>query len=364
MEQLAATMKAVRLLGHGGFDQLRLSTDVPVPTPRADEVLIAVGAAGVNNTDINTRIGWYSRAVTQDTEAAAANLKASAQDRAADSGWTGSALRFPRIQGADACGRIVAIGAGVDSARLGERVLVEPVFHAPQAQDRYAVTYFGSECDGAFAEFARVPARHAHRIASPLSDAELASFPCSYSAAENMLSRLSLASGETVLITGASGGVGSAAVQLARRRGARVIAIADPLKARAVAALGAERVLGRKADLAAECGADSVDAVVDVVGGSGFAGLLDVLRRGGRYAVAGAIAGPVVGLDLRTLYLKDLRLFGCTVLDPGVFENLVAYIERGEIRPVVARVYALEDIVAAQEQFLRKEHTGKIVLTP
>jgi NADPH:quinone reductase-like Zn-dependent oxidoreductase len=365
MEILPATMKAVRLLGHGGFDQLELSTDVPVPLPRDDEVLIAVGAAGVNNTDINTRIGWYSRAVTEDTEAAATDSKAGAQDRAADSGWTGTALRFPRIQGADACGRIVAVGAGVATARLGERVLVEPVFQTPLSQDRYAAaTYFGSECDGAFAEFARVPARHAHRIASPLSDAELASFPCSYSAAENMLSRLSLASGETVLITGASGGVGSAAVQLARRRGARVIAVADPLKARAVAALGAERVLGRKADLAAECGADSVDAVVDVVGGSGFAGLLDVLRRGGRYAVAGAIAGPIVGLDLRTLYLKDLRLFGCTVLDAGVFANLVGYIERGEIRPVVAGVHALEDIVAAQQRFLRKEHTGKIVLTP
>jgi len=357
-------MKAALLLGHGGFDQLKISTDVPVPTPGAGEVLIAVGAAGVNNTDINTRIGWYSRAVTKDTEAAATDSKAGAQERAADSGWTGTALRFPRIQGADACGRIVAVGAGVDAARLGERVLVEPVFHAADVRDAHAVAYFGSECDGAFAEFARVPARYAHPIASPLSDAELASFPCSYSAAENMLSRLGVAGGETVLITGASGGVGSAAVQLARRRGARVIAVADPAKADAVAALGAERVFGRHANLAAECGVDSVDAVVDVVGGGGFAGLLDVLRRGGRYAVAGAIAGPVVGLDLRTLYLKDLRLLGCTVLDPGVFENLVTYIERGEIRPVVARVHALEDIVAAQEQFLRKEHTGKIVLTP
>jgi NADPH:quinone reductase-like Zn-dependent oxidoreductase len=178
-----------------------------------------------------------------------------------------------------------------------------------------------------------------------------------------MLTRLGVARGETVLITGASGGVGSAAVQLARRRGARVLAIADQPKARAVTALGADRVFGRHANLVADCGRDSVDAVVDVVGGAHFAGLLDLLRRGGRYAVAGAIAGPVVGLDLRTLYLKDLRLLGCTVLDPGVFENLIGYIERSEIRPVVARVYALEDIVAAQQQFLRKEHTGKIVLT-
>ncbi len=341
MDRLPATMRAVLLTGHGGFDQLQVSTDVPVPQPAADEVLIAVGAAGVNNTDINTRVGWYG----------------------ADLGWTGVALRFPRIQGADACGRVVAVGSGVDVARIGERVLVEPVFHAPASRDPCAVTYFGSECDGAFAEFACVPARHAHRIASPLSDAELASFPCSYSAAENMLSRLALASGETVLITGASGGVGSAAVQLARRRGARVVAVADQPKVRGVAALGADRVFARQANLAAECGRDSVDAVVDVVGGAGFAGLLEVLRRGGRYAVAGAIAGPLVGLDLRTLYLRDLRLLGCTVLDAGVFTNLVAYIERGEIRPVVASVHALEDIVAAQQQFLRKEHTGKIVLS-
>jgi NADPH:quinone reductase-like Zn-dependent oxidoreductase len=344
------TMQAVLLLGHGGFDRLQFSHEVPVPKLAGDDVLIAVGASAVNNTDINTRIGWYSRAVATGTE------------EAADAGWTGVPLRFPRIQGADACGRIVAVGAGVDSSRIGERVLVEPVFRAPHAQDPREAVYFGSECDGAFAQFARVPARHAHRIESPLADAELASFPCSYSAAENMLSRLRLAHGETVLITGASGGVGTAAVQLAKRRGARVLAIADAAKGEAVAALGADRVIGRGADLVAECGAESVDAVVDVVGGTGFAGLLAVLRRGGRYAVAGAIAGPVVALDLRTLYLKDLELLGCTVLDPGVFANLIGYIERGEIRPVVASTHALEDIVAAQQLFLRKQHIGKIVL--
>jgi len=356
-------MKAVLLIGHGGFDQLHVSTDVPVPEPKADEVLIAVGAAGVNNTDINTRLGWYSRGVTEGTEAAVADTHGDVQQRAADSGWTGVPLRFPRIQGADACGRIVAVGSAVDSSRIGERVLVEPVFHDPRSDDPYAAIYFGSECDGAFAEFARVPARHAHPIKSGLSDAELASFPCSYSAAENMLSRLKLLRGETVLITGASGGVGSAAVQLAKRRGARILAVADARKAAAVTELGADRVFGRQTNLAAECAAECVDAVVDIVGGGGFARLLDVLRRGGRYAVAGAIAGPVVELDLRTLYLKDLRLIGCTVLDADVFTNLVSYIEHGEIRPVVAGRFALADIVAAQQQFLRKEHTGKIVLT-
>jgi NADPH:quinone reductase-like Zn-dependent oxidoreductase len=104
--------------------------------------------------------------------------------------------------------------------------------------------------------------------------------------------------------------------------------------------------------------------VVDVVGGAAFGEMLEVLRRGGRYAVAGAIGGPTVVLDLRTLYLKDLRLFGCTVLDDDVFANLVGYIERGEIKPLVASVHPLKDIVAAQQEFLLKRHTGKIVLIP
>ena len=109
---------------------------------------------------------------------------------AGNDGWSGAAFAFPRIQGADACGRIVAVGQGVDPARIGERVLVEPVF---RGVGRFDVVYFGSEVDGAFADYARAPSIHAHRIDCGLSDAELASFPCAYSAAENMLTRLALA---------------------------------------------------------------------------------------------------------------------------------------------------------------------------
>jgi NADPH:quinone reductase-like Zn-dependent oxidoreductase len=86
--------------------------------------------------------------------------------------------------------------------------------------------------------------------------------------------------------------------------------------------------------------------------------------RGGRYATAGAIGGPMVELDVRSLYLKDLTLFGCTFQEDIVFENLVGYIEAGEIRPVVAKTFALKDIVAAQETFLAKQFTGKLVLIP
>ncbi len=357
------TMNAVLLRGHGGYEQLEFRQDVPVPTARAGEVKIRVGAAGVNNTDINTRTAWYSRSVTEGTTAEAA-ASGHAQASVQDSGWSGSVLSFPRIQGADACGRIVDVGAGVDAARIGERVLVEPVFRGTPADGAAGAIYFGSECDGAFAQFTCVPSAHAHAIDSTLSDVELASFPCAYSAAENMLSRAAITGTDTVLVTGASGGVGSAAVQLARCRGASVFAVAGAEKAGALTALGAARVIDRDADLLQTLGHESVDAVIDVVGGASFPRLLDVLRRGGRYAVAGAIAGPLVELDLRTLYLKDLRLLGCTVLDQGVFSALVRHIESGRIRPLIAGVYALKDIVSAQEQFLAKRHLGKIVLVP
>ncbi len=354
-------MKAVLLKGHGGFDQLEFRDDVPLPVPRAGEVLIRVLAAGVNNTDINTRTAWYSRSVTAGT--AAGGTAGFSDAKAEDSGWTGAAPVFPRIQGADACGRIVAVGEGVDEVRIGERVLIEPVFR--QAHGGVArIIYFGSECDGAFAQYARAPAVHAHTMSSTLSDIELAAFPCAYSAALNMLTRLRVAAGETVLVTGASGGVGSAAVQLAKARGATVLAIAAPAKATAVASLGASQVYPRDTDLVAALGRETVDAVVDVVGGEEFPALLEVLRRGGRYAVAGAIAGPTVRLDLRTLYLKDLRFYGCTVLETSVFPDLVRHIESAQIRPLVASVHPLSAIVAAQQEFLEKRHTGKIVLIP
>ena len=337
---LPALMRAVLLTGNGGYECLDFRDDVPVPAPTVGEVLIRIGAAGVNNTDIATRIGWYSKGE--------------------DDGWSGVPFGFPRIQGADACGRIAAVGAGVDPARIGDRVLVEPVL---RGSGRFDIRYFGSEVDGAFADYACVPAVNVRRIESALSDAELASFPCAYSTAENILTRIGLSAGERVLITGASGGVGSAAVQLAKRRGAEVVAMAAAEKAEAVRALGADQVVGRDTDLAAQFGSEHFDAAVDIVGGVQFGPVLNVLKRGGRYGVSGAISGPVVELDLRTLYLKDLRLIGCTVLEPEVFPNLVRVIERGEIAPMIAATYPLAEIVAAQQAFLTKRHVGKIVLT-
>ncbi|MCR9255623.1 MAG: alcohol dehydrogenase family protein [Alphaproteobacteria bacterium] len=361
MSDLPATMTAVLLTGHGGLDKLDPRDDVAVPAPKPGEVLIRVAAAGINNTDINTRIGWYSKAVKGATDVGGAGGFATVDD--ADASWSGTPLTFPRIQGADCCGHIVAVGEGVDPARIGERVLVRNMLRSYVDYRPYECWTFGSECDGAFAQFTVAPARETHRVDCDWSDAELASIPCAYSTAENMLHRAGLGA-ERVLITGASGGVGSAAVQLAKRRGAHVIAQCGAAKADAVKALGADETVDRDADPVSVLGPDSVDMVVDLVAGPGWPALLDVLRKGGRYATAGAIAGPLVELDVRTLYLKDLTLFGCTFQEDAVFENLVGYIERGEIRPVVAKTYPLVDIRTAQEDFLGKGFTGKLVLVP
>lgn len=357
------TMRAVLLTRHGGYNCLDVRDDVPVPRPKAGQVLVHIAAAAVNNTDINTRVGWYAPDLppASTTEKPDENEGAAPSRRAAV-GWAGNIPEFPRIQGADACGRIVAVGAGVDSDRIGERIIVEPVFRDP-ADPRAQPVYFGSEVDGAFAEYAVVPSRYAISVDSTWTDVELASIPCSYSAAENMLGRTKPVAGETVLVTGASGGVGSAAMQLAKRRGARVVAVAAPAKHDELQALGADIVLPRDSDLPAVLGRRTIDVVIDVVGGHGWSQLLAVLRPGGRYATSGAIGGPSVVLDLRTLYLNDLTLFGCTVLDPEVFANLVGYIERREIVPIVAATFPLYDIVNAQRLFLTKQHVGKIVLT-
>jgi NADPH:quinone reductase-like Zn-dependent oxidoreductase len=349
-------MRAVLLTGHGGYDKLVHRKDVPVPRPGPGEVLIRVSAAGVNNTDVNTRIGWYSKAVRGATGTSGEGF---AEATAADAGWSGTPLSFPVVQGADCCGRIAAVGDGVDASRAGERVLVRPLQRHPELPPPACWT-FGADRDGAFAEYTVAPAEEAFRIDCDWSDAELASLPCAYSTAENLLHRAAVREGERVLVTGASGGVGSAAVQLARRRGAEVVAVAAPEKEDALRALGALRVHPRDASLREL--AASFDVVVDLVAGTRWPELLDVLVPGGRLATSGAIAGPIVELDVRTLYLRDLTLLGCTYQEPEVFASLVGYVERGEIRPLVARTYPLRRIVQAQRDFLEKGFVGKLVL--
>ena len=301
---LPDTMSGVLLTRHGGPEVLELRDDIAVPKPGPGEVLVQVLAAGVNNTDINTRTGWYAPEVTGAMDSVDQDVETG--------GWSGS-LDFPRIQGGDLCGRVVALGADVSGFSEGQRVTCPTMMPRPTPDNPVGCAVLGSEMDGAFAEYCVVPAGDLHDVtASPLSDAEVAAIPCAFSTAENMLTRTGVSEGQKVLITGASGGVGLAAVQLAKLRGAHVTGMCSSAKAEAVRAAGAVTVLERGA-IPSE---HFFDVVIDVVGGDGWAALIRALKPGGHYAVSGAIGGPVVTGDLREIYLPDITIHGCTYQPP------------------------------------------------
>ena len=357
-----AIMKAVVTTGNGGYEKLDYR-DVPIPALGPKEVLLQVLSAGVNNTEINTRLGWYSSTVTTSTEELTTGEREKKEAEVqGDGGWN-EATPFPFIQGTDCCGRVVAVAPGVDECLIGLRVLVRACIRS-EGWDSLKNIWMASDFDGAFAQFVKVPAAEVFPVDCDWSDAELGTIPCAYGTAENMIHRAKVVSGEHVLVAGASGGVGSAVVQLAKRRGAVVTAIAGMAKLEKVRAIGADQLIARDADIVSCLGEKSVDVVVDNVAGPGFRGMLKVLKRGGRFVSSGAIAGPMVALDMRDLYLKDLTLIGCTAWDEPVFPNLVSYIEKGEIQPLLAKTFPLKQIVDAQREFTEKKHVGKFVLIP
>ena len=338
-------MRAVALTRFGGPEVLELR-DVAAPVPGPGEVVVEVAAVSLNNTDVWTRSGAYGTAEP--------------------AGWLGP-IDFPRVQGADVCGHVALVGDGVSEDLVGRRVLVDPVVRYSDGPEPLVAAVLGSEVDGGYSEQVLVQANRAHDVtASPLTDEQLACLPISYGTATGMLERAGLGAGETVLVTGASGGVGLALVGLAAARGARVLALSSGDKAEAVREAGADVVIDRAGggvgERLATLAPAGVDVVADVVGGPLVAEIMPHVRPGGRWVVAGAVAGPVVELDLRQLYLRSISLLGSTMHTPHQFERLVAAANAGEIAPVVAGRYRFEDVRAAHEQFERREHVGKLVL--
>lgn len=335
-------MQAAVMTRHGGPEVLEVRDDVPVPEPGRGEVLVAVGAAAVNMTDVWTRKGAYGRP----------------GDPGAVAGWRGEAIDVPRIQGGDVVGRVVDVGPGTDRDLIGARVVLDPARYAgPEL-----VGVMGSEFDGGFAEYVAVAAEHAHEVgASPLSDEQLACLPIAYGTAMGMLERAGLTEGETVLVTGASGGVGMATIDLASARSARVIALTSSGHEEIVRQAGAHDIVLRDGG---DLQGVSVDVVVDVVGGPDLGDRLELLRPDGRMVICGAVAGPVVQLDLRRLYLERRRLIGSTMHTHEQFRRLVEAARRGDIGPRIARTLPLTEIHRAQDELLGGEISGKIVLVP
>ncbi|GAA4730589.1 alcohol dehydrogenase family protein [Isoptericola chiayiensis] len=346
----STTMRAVRIAEHGGPEVLHL-TEVPVPTPGDDEVLVEVAAVALNNTDLWTREGAYGLAGDPDARA----------------GWRGP-LDFPRTQGADVAGRVTAVGPGVDTGLVGRRVVVDPALYAGDGPDAHPVGLLGSERDGGYAEYVTAPADQVHDLTrSPLTDDQLAALPTAYGTALGMIERGGLAPGETVLVTGASGGVGLAAVQLARARGAHVVAVSSGSKLDAVRDAGAHQVLDRARDVVDQAGVaapDGYDVVLDVVAGDLVGDGLPLLREGGRWVVAGALGGYDVSFDVRRLYLHNAQVIGTSMHTRTHFGLLMELARGGEIAPVVAATFPLEQAAAAQEELARRGHVGKLVLHP
>ncbi|KAA0690864.1 alcohol dehydrogenase [Halopseudomonas laoshanensis] len=362
------TMAAMLLTGHGGIDKLVYQQDVPTPRPGSGQVLVRVTATAKNNTDRKAREGLYP-------------TKDKTETTSFQTGGTPT-LTFPRIQGADVAGRVVAVGAGVDSERIGERGLLDFNLYADERRDiNLTPDYYGHGADGGYAEYIAVPADQFHTINNPeLSDAELASMGmCSYQTALHMLTSAGIQAGERVLVTGASGGVGTALIQLCRIIGAIPYALSQQDKADALIKLGAEAVLDRTnmQDFTGQIRAltqdKPIDAVMDLIGGEMTdlfidSMIFDMNSRTSypRLSIAGASGGNISEIMWTRIYLYQVQIFGVSHGTREEAEQLIAWIRSGELKPVLHAAFKLSELHRAEEYFVNRgsHYLGKIVIVP
>ena len=342
-------MKGAALVSHGGPESLVWREDLPEPAPAPGEVVVQVSACGINHLDI-----WIRK------------------------GLKGVVLPLPHVLGADVCGTVASVGAGVSSPKAGDRVLVNPGL--PCGTCARCAAGRESECPqfgilglkrwGGYAERVVVPAANClswpEGMAAPLA----AAVPLVFTTAHHMLhARGQLKAGETVLVLAASSGVGTAAVQLAKAAGARVLAVVGSEdKAFRVLGLDADRALVRTAEdfVAAalrETEGRGVDLIVDPVGGEVLAKALGALDRGGRLVTCAVTAGPAATLDLRTLYMRHLSVLGAYMGSRHELEAALALLASGRVKPVVDTVFPMREAAEAHRRLEEGRHFGKLVLT-
>ncbi|OAN93728.1 alcohol dehydrogenase [Marinobacter sp. EhC06] len=360
------TMKAMVLTGHGDVDKLEYQ-DVSVPAPGPGEVLVQVTATAKNNTDRKAREGLYP---TKKGEMTSFQMGGK------------PTLVFPRIQGADIAGRVVAVGDGVDESRIGERGLLDFNIYANDRRDiNLTPDYFGHGADGGYAEYVALPSDQFHHIPNAeLADAEVASMGmCSYQTAMHMLTSANISAGERVLVTGASGGVGTALIQLCRIMGAIPYALSKQDKASALLELGAEAVLDRSDmdsfvdRVKAETGGKPIDAVMDLVGGEMTDVFIDIMifdmnarSTYPRLSIAGASGGNISEILWTRIYLYQVQIFGVSHGTREEAEQLMAWIRGGQLKPVLHGAFKLSDLHRAETYFVNRgsNYLGKIVIVP
>ena len=371
MENLAtipATMHAMVLTGHGDIDKLEYRSDVATPRPGPGEVLVQVTATAKNNTDRKAREGLYP---TKD--------KGEVTSFAMGGEPT---LTFPRIQGADVAGRVVAVGEGVAASRIGERGLLDFNLYPDARRDiNLTPDYYGHGADGGYAEYIAVPSDQFHHVPNPeLADAELAAMGmCSYQTGYHMMTSARVAAGERVLVSGASGGVGAALIQMCRIIGAIPYAVSQPDKAEALLALGAEAVIDR-GDLSTfvervlkATGGAPIDAVMDLVGGEMTDLFIDTMigdmkarTTYPRLSIAGASGGNLSEIMWTRIYLYQVQIFGVSHGTREEAEQLIEWIRSGQLKPVLHAAFKLSELHEAERYFVNRgsNYLGKIVVVP
>ncbi|WP_280553670.1 zinc-binding dehydrogenase [Halomonas sp. 25-S5] len=360
-------MAAMLLTGHGDVDTLVYHDDVPTPRPRPGEVLVKVTATAKNNTDRKAREGLYPVKKGEVTSFAMGGEPT---------------LTFPRIQGADIAGRVVAVGEGVEASRIGERGLLDFNLYPDARRDiNLTPDYYGHGADGGFAEYVAVPSDQFHHVPNPeLADAELAALGmCSYQTAYHMMTSARVSAGERILVSGASGGVGTALIQLCRIVGAIPYAVSQQEKAPALKALGAEAVIDRGdlegfAERVLEAtGGAPIDAVMDLVGGEMTDRFIDTMIQDmkarttyPRLSIAGASGGNISEILWTRIYLYQVQIFGVSHGTREEAEQLIAWIRSGGLRPVLHAAFRLSDLHQAERYFVSRgsNFLGKIVIVP
>lgn len=341
-------MKAIRFHEYGGADVLRMD-EVPLPEPAAREVVIRVRAVAVNHLDLDLR-----------------------------SGTSRIDLRLPHTLGMELAGDVTAVGSEVAGARPGDRVVA--LYQSGCGACRYCLAgddslcsaprLLGVQAPGGYAEYVAVEATRLRPLPDRLGYREAASFQVAMGAAWHALvGRAGLRGGDTVLVSAAGSGVGSAAIQIARHVGARVIATATgEEKLERARALGADVALdSRTADLAAAVRAETgegVDIAIEHVGGAAFGHALECLRPNGRIVVLGGHAGEVVPLDLVRLFRNQWQVIGSRRATDAELETVLDLIAQGHLDPTIDRVLPLVDAANAHRMLEERRQFGKIVLEP
>ncbi len=345
------SMKAVQVTGYGDVDKLDL-VDIPIPEPKSNEVLVKVKACAINNTEIWMREGAYGTGKK--------------------SGWRPEGVQFPRTPGSDITGQVVKVGSQVEENTLGKDVVLFPFTSSGAAGLEHIsedMSFIGSEYDGGYAEYVVWPAELCYDM--PLADyIESSVFSVSGMTAWHMVEQIQAKPGETIMVTGANGGVGSLNVQIASKVfGAKVIAIVGDLALEnKMKELGATHVLSYRSENLSEeileANGGPIDSVLDVVGDALFATSLQVLKKGGKFCTSGSAGGQKTELDFRTMYLKHITMYGSVLGTRADFQKMLKAISEEKIKPVIDCTFPLEEAREAQTYFKNSGKLGKIVLLP